>query len=178
MRDLRKSEKILIAAVGIFICALLMQNFILLPFSDKLKDITGQVRVDEKNLIRLLYLDSQGEDIGKSYEAIRPYVKIGKTEEDTLSVVMKKIEELAKECDVILLNMKPEADRTREENFYKSKKVELSIEGSQRGIVEFAYRLENSDYPLRINRMDFKIKNRAQDLMEADMSVNFIYFSK
>ena len=178
MRKLKKSEKILVSTVSIFVIAFLVQNLILLPFFSKLKDITTQVKVDEKNLTRLFYLDSQSKDIEEKFENIRPYLETGKTEGDMLSVIMKKIEELANDCDIILLNMKPDIAREREETLYESKKVELSIEGSQRSIVEFLYKLENSNYPLRVNRLDFKIKDRDKNLMEADLNVAFIYFIK
>jgi len=178
MKKLKKNEKILASIVSIFVVAFLVQNLILLPFFGKLKAITTQVKVDEKNLTRLFYLDSQGKGIEETFENIRPYLETGKTESDMLSVIMKKIEELANECDITLLNMKPDTAREQEETFYELKKVELSIEGSQRSIIEFLYKLENSKYPLRVNRLDFKIKNRDKNLMEADLNANFIYFLK
>jgi hypothetical protein len=178
MRKLKKNEKVLVSIISIFVVAFLVQNLILLPFFSKLKDITTQVKVDEKNLTRLFYLDFKGKDIEKTFENIRPYLETGKTEDDMLSVIMKKIEELASECDITLLNMKPDTAREREETLYESKKVELSIEGSQRSIIEFLYKLENSKYSLRVNRLDFKIKDRDRNLMEADLNVDFIYFLK
>ena len=173
---LGKREKMLAAAFGVFLVLFLMEKFIFSPFLERLEIVDTQIESYEKKLERLLYIDSQGENITKIFGDIKPYIELGKTIEDTLSVVMKKMEEMAKNCNITLLNMKPDMSGEEVEPGRTYKKVKLNIEGSQNNIVKFLYKLENSNYPLSIKKLDFKIKDRKANLMEADLDVHFIYF--
>lgn len=173
---LGKREKILTAGVGFFLVLLLIQKSIILPFSDRLEAMTVQIKASEEKMARLLYLDSQRENTASVFKKLKPYIEIGKTKEDTESVMMKKIEEMAKGCNITLLNMKPEGSGSRRKTIHMTQKVALAIEGSQQNIIQFLYKLENSNYPLRVNKLDFKVKSRDMGLMTADLDVYFIYF--
>lgn len=161
-----------------FFVLLLLDKVTLSPFLDKINSLDIQIDGSEKEWQWEVYIDSQKENILNAYEDIKPYIEAGKTEEDALAVIMRKIEEMAKAGDVILLNMKPDAGRERVEPNYVVKKIALNIEGSQRDIIRFFYKVENSNYPLTINGVDFKLKDKKANLMKADLGVYFIYFTK
>ncbi len=148
----------------------------LTPVLDKTDILDTQIEAQEKKMGRLLSIDLQKEDIAGLFDNIRPYTQIGRTDEDALSVIMKEVEETAKDCRIALVNMKPEMASEKVELGYNTRRLELSIEGSQRNIIKFLYRLENGDYPMSIKRLDFKIKDRNTSLMQADLDVHFIYF--
>ncbi|MBL7069214.1 MAG: hypothetical protein ISS34_05100 [Candidatus Omnitrophica bacterium] len=173
---LNKREKTLAIVFGSFIFLFLLQRLALLPFTEKLEILNTQIESTETKLERLLYIDSQKESIAATFSDMRSFIEIGKTEEDALSVIMKKIEEIAKECRIGLLNMKPDTTGEKIKETYSARKIEIDIEGGQREIAKFLYKIENSNYPLSVTKLDFKIKDRDKSLMEADMDVYFIYF--
>ena len=176
MHKLSKKEKILAVAFGTLLFIFLLEKGILSPFLNKLEAITSQMKVETRRLTKLVYIDSQKANIIKDFGEIKSYIEIGKTEDDALAVIMKKIEEMAKEHEIVLLNMKPEAESEQIDHEYKSRKITLSIEGSQRNLITFFYKLENSLYPISINKLDFSVEDRDKGYMEADLAVYFIYF--
>ena len=169
-------EKILAGAFGTFVLLFLIERFMLTPFLDRLDILDTETEAHEKKIGRLLSIDSQREEITKIFSDVKPYTEIGRTDEDALSVIMKKVEEVAKSSGIILVNMKPDMSSEKAEGGCKTRRLELSIEGSQKNIVKFVYQLENSKYPLSISKLDFKIKDRETNLMQADLDAYFIYF--
>ena len=177
MPKLSKKEATLAIILGIIVLAFLMERVVFQPFLSRLKDITTRIDVSERRLQKATYIDFRRDDILKSFKHQKPYIELGKTEEDALAVIMKKIEEIANECEIILINMKPQtAKKERSEPGYEYKKIQLSIDGSQAGILKFLYKVENSKYPLSINNLDFKVKDREEGVMEASLDIYFIYF--
>ena len=166
----------MMAGAGGFIVLFLIKVLVVQPFSDRLGNISVQVKADEDKMGRLLYMDSQRGKITEFFDSIRPYLEIGRTEEDAFSVIMKKVEEIAKSCGVTLIRMKPETPEGKTKEIYKRQKVALDIEGSGNDIIRFFYELENNDYPMKVDRLDFKVKNRDTNLMAASLDVHFIYF--
>jgi len=176
MVKLGKREKMLASVFGAFIFLFLMQKVVFLPFLERAEIMDTEIKASEQKLKRALYMNTQKASVAEIFDRIKPYIGIGKTEEDILSSIMKEIEEIAKDSKVALLNMKPDASGEEHELGYKTKKVSISIEGSQHDVVKFLYKLEDSNYPLSITRVDLKIKDRDIGLMEADFDVHFIYF--
>ena len=176
MLKLNKKEKIIASVFAVFLILFLLYKGILIPFLNRLKTIDTKLNGNEKKLAEFIYIDLQRKNILETYDKVKSYIEIGKTEEDALAVIMKEIEEMAKNCDVSLLNMKPETAAEKTELAYKTKKANLSIEGFQKNIIKLLYKLENSHYPLSIEELDFKVKDRDAGLMEADLDVHFIYF--
>lgn len=173
---LAKREKMLAGAFGALITLFLMQRFTVLPFIEKLQIIETEIASETRRMGRLLYVDSQSDNIMDLFEKLKPYVEIGETEEETISIVMKEVERLVKDSRVTLLNMKPDTSGEPLKEGIKTRKINLNTEGSQRNIMTFIYRLENSSFPLRVKKFDFKIKNRDTSLMEADIDITLIYF--
>jgi len=175
--NLKKKERILAIAFGSLAAIFIMDKLTLSPVLNKLDDLDRQVETGEKDLEKILYIDAQKTSIHESFKKIKAYMETGKTEEDTLAAIMKKIEEMANSCDITLLNMKPDVTREEDVHGYRMKKMSLDTEGSQKDIIRFLYKLENSDYPLSIDDIDFDIKDRATGLMQAELEVSFIYFT-
>lgn len=178
MIKLGKREKALAVIFGGFVFLLSMEKIVFSPFTEKIEIIGTQIGSAEKKFGRMLYINSQRENIKSAYANVKPYIEMGRTEEDILSAIMRKIEEMVKESSITLLNMKPDtaAVEKNPDDKFQSRKVELNIEGSQSSIIKFLYKLENSKYPLNIRKIDLKIKDREKGVMEADLNVYFIYF--
>jgi len=172
---LDKREKILAMAFGASIALLLMQRLAFLPFSEKLDIVDTEIGTLEKKVSRALYIRSQKEKITEYYDKLKPYIELGETEEDFQSTIIKKIEEFAKDSEVSLLNMKPDTVANEDET-QSICTIEISIESSQTNIIRFLYKMENSNYPISIKKLDFKIKDREANLMEAGLDVEFVRF--
>ena len=177
MMKLTQKEKVLAITFGIFFVSFLMERVVFQPFLNKLNDVNKQIDVSERRLQKVLYIDMQSAEITKSFDDVKVYLELGRTEEDALGVVMKKIEEIAQDSYVALNNMKPQTTKPeKKQTNYLYKKIQLNVEGSQKDILQFLYRLENSNYPLSIVNLDLKVKDRDIGLMEAYMDIVFMYF--
>ncbi|MFH1752886.1 MAG: hypothetical protein ABH875_01765 [Candidatus Omnitrophota bacterium] len=173
---LGKREKILAAVFGSFLIFMLSEKALMMPLVNRLDTLSAEIDSSERKLKKLISIDRQKRDIEAAFEALKPYVDIAKTEEGTLSIIMKKVEEMATGCNITVLNMKPDTEPINAKPGYVTKTTEMSIEGSQVDIIKFLYVLENSKYPLTIDRLDYKVKDRGKSLMEAELEVHFLYF--
>ncbi|MFH1310355.1 MAG: hypothetical protein ABIH85_06735 [Candidatus Omnitrophota bacterium] len=176
--NLGKREKTLISVVAVVVIIFLMERFVITPFWEKIETIRIQIQADKEKLERLRYLNSQKDCISEAFKKLEPYIEVGSLGDASIPIIMKKIEEMAKECDINLQKMKPEATEAKSGVDYNIKKLTLSVDGSTENIIKFLYQLEGSAYPLRVNKMDFKVKDRETNLMTADFDVYFIYFGK
>lgn len=166
----------MIGAVSTVVALFLIQRIFILPFINKLDNMSIRIKAEEEKLERALYLNSQKGNIESVYEKISPYVETGETGEGTFSIIMKQIEEMAKDCGITLVNMKPETVEERGKQIYKLRSVSLTIDGDQGSITLFLYKIENSNYPMRINKIDLKTKGLDRNLMTASLDVYVIYF--
>jgi len=176
MVKLGKREKILAVAFVSFLLLWITEKVVIVPFSTKFETVNVEIEARERKFEKLFSIGLMKEDILANFDTIKPYIEIAKTEEGTLSAIMKKVEEMATSCKITVLNMKPDTEPVMTKPAYITKKTELSIEGSQSDIIKFLYTLENSHYSLTIKRLDFKVKDRDKNLMEADLEMHFIYF--
>ncbi|MFH1395027.1 MAG: hypothetical protein ABIH09_02600 [Candidatus Omnitrophota bacterium] len=176
--NLGKREKTLIAVVTVIVMMFLVERFIITPFFEKIETIRIQINADKEKLERLRYMNSQKGYISEAFEKLKPYIESGSSGDANIPIIMKKIEEMANECSINLQKMKPETTEPKSGANYNIKKLTLSVDGSAENIIKFLYKLEGSAYPLRVNKMDFKVKDRETNLMTADFDIYFIYFGK
>ncbi len=173
-----KREKMLAGGVGAVVTILLLQKFIVEPFLGRIKELDRAMAEQEKDLKEFLIMDSQRDGISEFYEKMKSFIQVGETEEEVFAVIIRTVEETAKSSEVALVKMKPETSEETGKEKYSIKKVTLSVEGAQRNIVNFLYKLEDSGYPLKIFKVDFKIKSRETHLMSADIEVHCMHFLK
>jgi hypothetical protein len=183
MITLKKKEKILVVIFAALVTAFGVDKGIMAPFKGKVSDIEREIAATEGKLVKMTNIDRNSGAITAFFTDIQPYAVFTDSGDDAVSMVMKKIEELAKESGISILNMKPEAAQKeakgqKEAAIYSESKVALNVEGQQRDLVTFLYNLENMKYAMTIRRIDLKIKDRANNTMEADIAANFIYFVK
>ena len=133
--NLKKKEKILAIAFGGLAAIFIMDKLTLSPVLNKLDELDSQIEAGEKGLEKMLYIDAQKTGIHESFKKIKAYMETGKTEEDTLAAIMKKIEEMANSCYITLLNMKPDVTKEEEAHGYRMKKMSLDTEGSQKDYI-------------------------------------------
>ena len=177
MLKLNKKEKILIIGLGVLILCYFLEKTIMGTFSGKVEMIDVQIKAKEEKYERFLYIDSSKKLILDVYNRVKPYLETDKSESDLVSVVMKQIEEMAKENRINLLKMRPETYDASSDERFKTKKITLTIEGSQKNIVKLFYELENNKHPMSINKMDLRIKNRDMNLMTAEIDILFMYYA-
>ena len=171
-----KREKTLAIVFGVFVVFFILDKATLSPVLEKLDYFSKQIALSETRLKKLRLVDSQRSSILSVYEKKKAYIETGKSEEDTLSLVMNDLEQMARGSGVTLLNMKPDMSLEKSGLDYRMRKMELNIEGSQREITMFLYKLENSSYALSVSRLDFEVKDRTNGLMEAEMTFYYLYF--
>lgn len=176
MPKLNTKEKMLAIGFSVLMAAFFVERFIFSPFSEKVESTSIKISAQEEKVARLLYMESQKDNIANIYEKAKAYIVAGDSEEGSFSTIMNKIEEFAKSTGIIIIKMKPETTEEDQSSDYKVRKVTLSVEGYLNEVVEFLYKLENSDYPLSIARLDVKSKSRATNLLTADLEVHLIYF--
>ncbi|MFH1836540.1 MAG: GspMb/PilO family protein [Candidatus Omnitrophota bacterium] len=176
MPKLNKKEQLLVIGLSVLALLFLVERFILTPFTDKMESSEIRIEAQEEKMARLFYMESQKDHIAEVFKKAEAYIISDSDEKSTFSNMMNTIEEFAQAANVIILKMKPETEDEEGQADFKVRRVTLSVEGYLSEVVEFLYKLENSNYPLNIHRLDLKSKSRATNLMTADMEVHLIYF--
>ncbi|MFH1846346.1 MAG: hypothetical protein ABH869_02180 [Candidatus Omnitrophota bacterium] len=173
---LNKREAVLAIIVSLIVAVFIIERMVVSPFLEKAKSMTVETEAKERQLARILQIDSQRESITGSMDKVSSYIEIKEQGEGLFSVIMKKIEEMSQENRIVLLNMKPKNIEGKKGESYEIKNIALNIEGVHHNIIRFMYQLENGEYLLRINRLDLKVKDRPKGIMSATLDVYLIYF--
>ncbi|MBF0253005.1 MAG: hypothetical protein HQL29_04235 [Candidatus Omnitrophica bacterium] len=177
MMKLKNREKILLGCIAVLLLLFSVERFIVSPFSGKLEITRIKMKNAESRLNRLYRLDAQSDSIKNVYAEIKNFIEASQAGEDILPAVMNEMENIAYQNEVKLINMKPEQPDNEEKNFYKTRDITLKIEGQQKDIITFIYKIETGSYALRISRIDMKVQDEKLGIMECNINIEFLYFN-
>ncbi|MFH1318911.1 MAG: type 4a pilus biogenesis protein PilO, partial [Candidatus Omnitrophota bacterium] len=164
-----KKEKLWLVIAAIFIFVAAIDRLVVSPINTRMKQLSQEIKIKEKQLARNLRNLSQKETVSKEYEKYMKYVKkIGSNEEE-VARILSAIESLARKSAVYLVDIKPQAPK--DIDFYREYVVEVTVEGEMESIVRFLYELNISEQLLRAEKLQINLKEKATSVIKAGIIV-------
>jgi hypothetical protein len=166
---LNKRERIILyltIAITIFGVSL---NFLIAPILLKNDTLNKEINVTRARLKRYLHLLSKKDEIDNKYKKFSTQIKESATEAGTLVNALSELENLAKDSNIRILDIRPQL--TKNLNLYKETLIDVRTEGTMDGYLKFIYNLENSLSLLRIRKFQLNAKPNSPAL-EGSFSIS------
>jgi len=160
--------------IGLFIAAAFLflaffDRLIISPISARIREIDKNISISEKQLQEYLrYLRQKGV-VTEEYQKIEKYAKKVGSDEEEETKVLGEIEELARQCKISIINIKPQPPR--QIGFYRKYVVDIESEAEMEPFTDFLYQLNNSSQLLRAEKVTFNLKDKDSLIVKGSISV-------
>lgn len=161
-------EKIMVFTCGLIICLSLFYFAMLVPAQDKTKKLTRMIAQREKDIIDIKRLKEKLMKIRKKYQTIEN--KLNSIENDfSPFTFLETVAQKSKLRDKIT-SINPQMPIDAGE--YKGTTLEIKInKASLSEIVEYLYRIENSNYWIKINKLVLKTEYGETNKFNARLTI-------
>lgn len=164
-------EKMLFMICSVFIFIALVDNVVIRPVSAYMQVMDVEIKEKSEAIRRDMRIISFKEGILRDYSHYIKYLDSGeKSQEEIVASLLRKIETVAAEKSVAILNIQPGESSSK--SSFKEYKTTLACEGPLKSILSLMHSLEESDYLFRITKYDFVPKSKGADIMKANIEMS------
>ncbi len=164
-------EKLILSVTIIIAIFSIGFNFIIGPVLSKNAVLNKEIDVTRAKLKKYLRLLSQKEYIQNKYNKFSEILLSPNISKDASVNVLSEIENLAKESNIQIIDIRPESQKIVES--YKESLIELRTEGEMENYLKFLYTIENSTSLLAIKSFQLNAKPNSQ-VLEGNFSISQI----
>ena len=168
---MKTKEKIIFISAAIIIFIFLFSKFFLSTLRLKLKDLNQQIDAEEKILKHNLSTRARKDQILKEYNNYQSYLLKPDHDRKIIAEFLKEIEKLAQISGVSIINLTPEEERTNEEG-YQIYKAELKAEAYIEQIIDFLYKIQTSNFLIKIDKFSLAPRDREADILNLEASIS------
>src|SRR3989338_276322 len=169
---LSKREKIVFYGAAFFVSVMALDRLIISPISSKMKLLDDQIKKKEeaiKNDIRIIAQKDRIASLSNKYASM---LSGGSSTEETVTPVLKEIEGLANASSVYLIDVK--STGFKDTGQMREYSIVLNCEAQMEQLVDFMYKIENSDKFLLIERYQIVPKSKESSIARCSMSITKI----
>lgn len=154
----KKRERIIFYITIALIAFSLLFNFLLSPLLGKYATLNKEINTSRLKLEKYHSLLGQKKEIENKYAKLSLSSELIKDTTDPLVISLAALENLAKNADIKIIDIRPEAtQKSKGQNT-----IELRAEGSIENYTKFIYDIENSLLLLKIKRFQLAAKSNAR----------------
>lgn len=159
---LSKREKIILfATIGIIAFAVVF-NLFLAPLLSKNSDLNRQINFTRTKIKKYLWLLSHKDKLQAKYNKFYAGVRIQSESQDPLVTALSELEALAKNANIRIIDIRPQ--QTKPSDLYPEILIDVRLEGTMEGYLNFIYNLENSPSLFKIRRFQLTAKANSPTL--------------
>ncbi len=170
IKKLGKREKILAIAVGALALAFMFKLIIFNPLLEKMSSVKLDIERQQLGIRKYLELVQQKEDILKAQKQIERYLSLKGTDEAKMGVILSKIEALARQSGLSILDLNPQAS-VNPQAMPKTFHVQLRAEADVKKFFDFIYNLENSDILFKIDKLNLSSKDETSGVLKIEVNI-------
>ncbi len=158
-----------------FIFLAIFDRLLISPILSNLDNLNKEIKDTETNIKNNLRILAQKERILGESKRYASFLRSSKSEEEETTSLLKEVEHLANSSSVYIVDMKPLS--LKEIGNLKKYAVSLNAEAPMEQMVNFLYRVENSDKLLIIERYQLSLKSKESSLVQINLVIAKIVFS-
>lgn len=167
---LSKREKVIFFVTLFLVFSLIVSRMILNPALSRIETLNKEINEQKERIRESLLMLSRKDGIITEHNEYLPYFEKADTKNEEPISFLKRIESLAKNSSVELLDIKPTL--TQERDLIKEYVVGLNCEAPMEKIFNFLYSVESSDQLLSVERINITPKGDETDLVRCSMNVS------
>ncbi len=161
-KNLSKKEKIGLGIVVIIFLFVVTEKIIIAPITHAFKSVDNKIAGSYQQLNR--YEESMKLEgvIKKEYLTYNSSFKNKGSDEENLSFMLNQIESIARQSDILLLDVKPQPPKKND--FYKEYLVEVSLQSKIEGIIKFIYNLNSDPGVFRVEKIKLNTLDKSNNI--------------
>ncbi|MFH1856006.1 MAG: hypothetical protein ABH836_02100 [Candidatus Omnitrophota bacterium] len=167
---LSKREKIFLYAVTVFVGAALLDKAVIMPIGQKFNQLKEDILIDEKILAKNVRILEQEEIVLREHKQFEDFSKPVGSDEEEMAKFLNNIEKFARDSSVYLVDIKPRPIVQIE--FYKKYIMEIDSEAEMKGLINFLYKIENSEGLIKIEKAQFNLKKTGSPVIKGIMVIS------
>lgn len=173
IKNLTKREKYTAFATFAIAIIALIYSFIIEPVSKRWRFFNSEIRSKTRTLERDLKIMANSKAIESDYAKFSKYVKIAKSEEETIADILAYIENVSRNNSCFIINIKPAG--TKSLGSHKELLIDLTAEANMAQFSKFLYDIENSkDMLLRVKRFNISSKYNQTGILKGTFLISKI----
>jgi len=161
-KTLNKREKTILLLTSAVIIFGLSFKTIIAPLLTKNEALNKEIKLTQIKLKKYLRLENQKESLQGAYAKISATTNIMIEGEDASTSVLSQIENLAKNSNLNIVDIRPESQKNLSSS--KESYVELRTEGDMESCLKFIYSIENSLALLEVKKFQLRAKPGSYNL--------------
>jgi len=166
MRPLKKSELIMICAVGI-VCFYWLNGKFLSPTIRKLNNLEIDIQLTKDRLDGAQNILERKGEINSKYESLD--VKKPLAEDPSESAVFSKVSRAAAKADILL--KKRETGKIEQVGLYSQRDIDVTFEGTFESLIRFLYEICSAEQFMLIQKIDVEHKRSQKGFVEGNCTL-------
>ncbi len=161
-KTLNKREKTIFLFTSAVIIFGLSFKALIAPLLIRNETLNKEIKLTQLKFKKYLRLLNQKEDLQGAYAKISAATNIPAEGEDVSTSVLSQIENLAKNSNLNIVDIRPESQKNLSSS--KESYVELRTEGDMESCLKFIYSIENSLALLEVKKFQLRAKPGSSNL--------------
>jgi hypothetical protein len=173
MRKFKKTEKIMMAAIGAAVLAAAVQRGFVANVSSKAKVIQQQIKLEEAKLKAAIELQKSKDSIlaesagCKALSEIRPDASA----RDIVAKFLNEVEKIAHDAEVSVLNLSPQAEAVGSKE-YRVFKADLRAEATAEQLINFLDRIQKSNLLIKLDKFSISPKDEQAVVLRLETTIS------
>lgn len=173
-KNLAVREKRIFQAAMAVILLLLLDWTVITPLWDYYVSTEERINASEKILVRNLVNLQRKEVVEAEYEKYRPFIRPAGSDEEENASLLSELERLARENQVVLVDMKPREVKAGE--FRREFVAELDAEAEMPNLLGFIHNMEASTQLMKVSNVKFIAKESTSTVIKARITITKMVF--
>ncbi len=162
-----RRERIVMGVAAFAVFAVFCDRVIVSSVSRRLGDLDAQIAAREAQIRKDLRIVAQKQRIEIQHVGYKPYLGTMSTENEEFTVFLKEVDNLARQSEVYVVDMKPSA--SKEMGGAKKYFINLNIEAQMAPLVSFLYAIEDSKKLMTVEK--YQVMPKSKDSATAKCSI-------
>jgi len=171
--QMSKKERLLFYVAVIFVGCAVVSRMALHPAIAKSASLNREIKLKKRMIEDSLRLLSQKEVIQKESGKYAGYIKQKLSEEQEVATLLKEIEDIAKDSQIQLIDLKPYS--AKRGDFYTEYKVEVETEAEMNQLMTFIYNLQSSGGLLKVTKFSISPRVDKINTLKAQLAITKIF---
>ena len=176
MMKLNNKEKILAAGVGLVLLIFMLKAFVFGPIYEKISAYDQEIEQAKMAIRKYMAFEHNRAEILKVQKQIEGYSSLKGSDEDKISMVMSKVESIARKAELEVSDMSP-AGSSKMRGGAMAYRIQLRGEGQMKNILDFMSGIETANTLLQIEKIALSIKDESSDTLKMEVTALGISFS-
>lgn len=164
-----KRERIMIITGAVVLMVVASDRLVFGPWTHYIKKVRHEIVETEIRVAQAKKLFERKEATFQEGEAYRSFLKLGQTPELEMAALLREIEQLSRQADVSLQEVKPlQAEKTED---YEEYGVEVYFESEFPALLEFIEKIESSEFVLVIEKASILRKDEESGILKGFLRI-------